>query len=473
MELGCFTTATCAVAVAITLLASALRHYKASNSDNIPTVGSSTWWGSYWTAIKHMNSTSDLVQEGYDKYKNSAPFKIPTLQHWIVIVSGHKLLDEVRKAPDDQLSGIEAGKEIFKLDYNIVVFLPIIKDEITATFHDTLKLEGNEWRSIAASDIVSKVVSRTCNRVFVGLPLCRDLAWMDISTQLTVDILISSSTLDLFPHFMRPLVAKFVTGASTRVSRAVHCLAPIIRERWDIAERDSDQVPNDFLQWLIEDGEEQTITALAQRMLAVILVAGVSSTFVEALFHLVQHPEYVKPLREEVLAIVDEHGWTKAGLDKMWGVDSFLKESHRIASGSSVVMSRKVLKEFRFSDGTVVPKGYYVAAPLRATHLDRENYVYPDTFDPFRFSRSREEPGESIKHQMITPTPEYLEFGLGKHACPGRFLTAKIQKLMLAHIVTTYDIKLEDESTPLKPSQHGIFIAPDLDARIMFRKRAT
>ncbi|KAG6333860.1 hypothetical protein ID866_5235 [Astraeus odoratus] len=67
-----------------------------------------------------MRSTSDLVQEGYDKYKNSIPFKIPTLQYWIVVVSGRKLLDEVRKAPDDQLSANEAGKEVRQLRTDVM-----------------------------------------------------------------------------------------------------------------------------------------------------------------------------------------------------------------------------------------------------------------------------------------------------------------------------------------------------------------
>jgi hypothetical protein len=33
-------------------------------------------------------------------------------------------------------------------------------------------------------------------------------------------------------------------------------------------------------------------------------------------------------------------------------------------------MNRKTLKDFTFSDGTVVPAGYTVAVALAATHLD-------------------------------------------------------------------------------------------------------
>ena len=37
-------------------------------------------------------------------------------------------------------------------------------------------------------------------------------------------------------------------------------------------------------------------------------------------------------------------------------------------------------------------------------------------FDPFRFARMREEAGEGLKHQMVTPALDFLIFGLGRHA---------------------------------------------------------
>ena len=38
------------------------------------------------------------------------------------------------------------------------------------------------------------------------------------------------------------------------------------------------------------------------------------------------NPQYIQPLREEVEAIVEKEGWSKAALGKMRRVDSFLKE---------------------------------------------------------------------------------------------------------------------------------------------------
>ena len=50
----------------------------------------------------------------------------------------------------------------------------------------------------------------------------------------------------------------------------------------------------------------------------------------QVLYRLLANPEYIGPLREEVDAVITEEGWTKAGMDKMHKIDSFLRESQRI-----------------------------------------------------------------------------------------------------------------------------------------------
>ena len=50
----------------------------------------------------------------------------------------------------------------------------------------------------------------------------------------------------------------------------------------------------------------------------------------QVLYRLLSNPEYIRPLREEVDAVTTEEGWTKAGMDKMHKVDSFIRESQRV-----------------------------------------------------------------------------------------------------------------------------------------------
>ncbi len=61
-----------------------------------------------------------------------------------------------------------------------------------------------------------------------------------------------------------------------------------------------------------------------------------------ALLHLAAEPKYLKPLRDEVEAIISVEGWTKAAMGKLWNIDSFLKESQRVNGvglGTSLVHS--------------------------------------------------------------------------------------------------------------------------------------
>jgi cytochrome P450 len=50
----------------------------------------------------------------------------------------------------------------------------------------------------------------------------------------------------------------------------------------------------------------------------------------QVLYHLLDNPEYIEPLRKEVDAVISEEGWTKAGIDKMYKVNSFVWETQRL-----------------------------------------------------------------------------------------------------------------------------------------------
>ena len=126
---------------------------------------------------------------------------------------------------------------------------------------------------------------------------------------------------------------------------------------------------------------------------------------------------------------------------------------------------------------------------MTALHHDNTLYENPEVFDPFRFAKMGEKDGESVKHQFAATSPEYLPFGRGRHvwyvchsptsihACanfvsPGRFLAAATLKTMLAHVVTTYDIKPEENKNRPQSLRIGTAIVADSKAKVMFRKRA-
>lgn len=56
-----------------------------------------------------------------------------------------------------------------------------------------------------------------------------------------------------------------------------------------------------------------------------------SQTTTNALFDLAIRPEYVEPLRAEIEEVIAAHGWTKEAMGHLLKLDSFMKESSRLA----------------------------------------------------------------------------------------------------------------------------------------------
>ena len=83
-----------------------------------------------------------------------------------------------------------------------------------------------------------------------------------------------------------------------------------------------------------------------------------------------------------------------------------------------VVMIRRVLRPFTFSNGVTIPAGTLIAVPTTASHTDEGIYENANEFDGFRFAKLRESEGNAVRggHQVISTSVGNLPFGLGRHA---------------------------------------------------------
>lgn len=129
---------------------------------------------------------------------------------------------------------------------------------------------------------------------------------------------------------------------------------------------------------------------------------------------------------------------------------------------------------FKLGDVTV-PKGTVVALPNYNVHTDDEVYHDAHKYDPFRFSRPLEEmfmvsdPHALRTAQAVMPAPEFLHFGYGRHACPGRFVAVQLLKMDIAYIMMNYDVE------PLKKKPATMFrnmaLLPDVNFSLNVRRR--
>ncbi|KAH8105091.1 cytochrome P450 [Cristinia sonorae] len=468
--------------------------------NHIPPLTTDIPFLSFIGVIQQIFYSKELIQQGYEKYKGSA-FRIPQLFRWHVLVSGRTMVEDLRKANDDEMNFMNAVNDTLHTDYtfgadthenqyhvtvirnaltrNLGVLFPDVRDELVVATRELIP-PSDDWIPVRAFDNVMKIVCRTSNRIFVGLPLCRDPEFMEINMTFTTEIVKAGYIVGAVPKILRGFAAKF-TPVEKLKRRAEEILRPVIEERVQMMEEyggDWPDKPNDMISWLIDlapPGKE-TVPSVALRVLTVNFAAIHTSTmtFSNALYHLAASPEYQVELREEVDRVVAEHGWSKEALGKMIKVDSFIKETGRFEGIGAISVTRKAMKDFTFSDGTFIPKGTIVSATSRATHFDDENYENAQVFDPWRFAKMEKTDSTdtaALRNQFVNARPDMLTFGIGKHACPGRFFASTELKGLLANFVVTYDMKLEKEGVLPAPTWVTTNVVPSRSAIVMFRKR--
>ncbi len=75
--------------------------------------------------------------------------------------------------------------------------------------------------------------------------------------------------------------------------------------------------------------------------------------------------------------------------------------------------------------------------------------------------------------QFVSPSKENLAFGLGRHACPGRFFAANEIKLILSRLLLDFDIKMPDGITERYTNVSlANTLNPRPDAALLFKRMA-
>ncbi|EJT96540.1 cytochrome P450 [Dacryopinax primogenitus] len=442
-----------------------------------------------------------MMIEGHTKFKGK-PFQLPTFRSWMVFVS-RELFDDIRKARDEGLSFKEQVNEAIAVEYtigkaladdpwhvsvirkqmtqNLGAKFPEIYEEISQAFADELKFPNSgDWMPVNAYELILRVVCRTSNRLFVGLPLCRNEEFTKMSCDYTTTVIRAGFFIAMFPGFLKPLVARWLSAAPAATKGFERFLLPVIEERIrkeeELGESWNDQKPFDFLQWMIDaaDGKRREPKELNKRMLAMNFTATHTSSmsFTHAFYWLAAYPQYVPELRQEIEFAIKEHGWTRDAIDNMFKADSFIKEAMRLTGLGVMSMARKSMRPFTLSDGTVIPTGSRIAVNAWSIHHDPDTYEKPEEFDPFRFSR-RIEQGESIiKNAFTTSSSSFVFWGAGTHVCAGRYFASQELKAMLAYVVMNFDVKMPNDGERPADVWFGAACIPDPKATVLFRKRA-
>lgn len=115
----------------------------------------------------------------------------------------------------------------------------------------------------------------------------------------------------------------------------------------------------------------------------------------------------------------------------------------------TATFQRQAKKPLKLSDGTVLPPGTLMLAPADAIAFDPDFYPDPECFDGLRFYKLRQEAeagsaAAKVRHQFVATSRTQVQFGLGRHACPGRWFAGHVIKVVVASILLSYDLRFRD-----------------------------
>ena len=136
-------------------------------------------------------------------------------------------------------------------------------------------------------------------------------------------------------------------------------------------------------------------------------------------------------------------------------LDAVCKETLRIYPVAMLTFPRTVLEPTELM-GYKLEAGQVVMGCIHLMHQREDVYPEPNQFKPERF----------LEREF--DTYEFFPFGGGKRRCIGEALAMLELKLVLATIVTEYDLELKGNK-PEIPARRGVTLAPKKGVQMVFK----
>lgn len=225
-----------------------------------------------------------------------------------------------------------------KLTQSLNLVTDDLVDETTASLRDIYG-ESPEWTTTVLKDGATDLVARLASRVFLGKDICRNERWLQIAKSYTIDSFTAAYIMRMAPALLRPFVYWLVPqGRSIRraVRDARRIIEPEVGKR--IAAVDEARAAGlkppktvDSLGWMYEVARGRRVDYPASQLsLTMAAIHTTTETTSQAMLDICEHPEVAQQLREEIIQVIGEHGWSKNSVHKLKLLDSFLKESSRV-----------------------------------------------------------------------------------------------------------------------------------------------
>lgn len=189
-----------------------------------------------------------------------------------------------------------------------------------------------------------------------------------------------------------------------------------------------------------EDGSMLPVDEVVDHMNFLMMAAHdtITSSATTLVWLLAKHPEWQERLRAEITAITGGGG--DIGYDDLGRLElteMAFKEALRMIPPVPST-PRRALREFEFG-GYRIPAGAPVGINAQFVHRMEEYWPDPDRFDPMRFTP------EAVKERHKYA---WIPFGGGAHMCLGLHFAYMQVKVLMAQLLTRYEIAIEHGYEP-------------------------
>ncbi|EPB83724.1 hypothetical protein HMPREF1544_09518 [Mucor circinelloides 1006PhL] len=337
-------------------------------------------------------------------------------------------------------------KHNFK-ENQIDVFSERIQAALKHALDQELDLNKGEERVVDVWDTLTVLISNISCPCFAGSKVGNDKELIAGMAQFTQKIIKAGIFLSVLPTWLGNFVVRRFFSVEYEMDLIMTLLVPELEKIRNGQAGDDYEVTfaSMALNLPKEDGSARTVQDAAYYFNNIALASiHTTSHFASfALHELACRPTLIRDLRNEVATLGNNR--TPESVAKLPLMDSFFREVLRVDT-DFLGMHHLALQDTTISTGQVIPKGSLVVGALEQIHRDiRFLPVDEETGEVFMGERPLEEfdayryVGKKIK--STTVGLDHLTFGLGAHACPGRFFAANEIKYVLAEMLVRYDVK--------------------------------
>jgi cytochrome P450 len=305
---------------------------------------------------------------------------------------------------------------------------------------------GENATEINASVVFQKMIARISSQVFAGEEYAENEALIDALANYALTMFRAGLVESVLPRPMADYLVRNYLPLGQNIGTTVDEVLPMVEELKEKEEREGRSQPTHFMHMMLQtpgaDDHIQTPEEVAFWMKDIAFASiHTTSLFLGfALHDLSDRPDVQEILRKEVADARAKHGVLTPDITKDLPImDSFFREVLRLGS-DYVGFRHKAMKDFVLSDGTLLSKGSTVGLAVWDAHANPEiqdigdNNVPLNQVDPYRFVGKRSKKSTSVGQDLLT-------FGVGHHACPGRFFASQEIRYLLACMIERYDIK--------------------------------